>query len=688
MKNIFAAIGLIIFIIYLCSRKLPPEVDFISNPELLAHKKAALTTTDEKVEGAEIENTEIKKTSPLTKNDNTKNWTTHPKPVHKHHLAMEAKHRHHCIERLKAEHRLELDESLPDNERALALARAAERSITSNQQPKLPHNARISRLPDMGIKSIRRSHGYAEVAFRRISSPRFAGKDAQSNYGKLAHSATASSDAHEDEIEEESNGAAAMNGPSKEGAPADEPTPLTMVHPAQVIAEGPTTEFSPEEFSEILDERQLEEMPTLGEHCQGNMDAAVVSDVYGSEVNSAWFELQAQYQVPDAGTATSLWDLRNYDPGEEPMQEAISEPANAGIYLTPAQAEEYNRASAEANSTRNPFDSDDEAEDEDEDEACDNISQSGAEEVRNGVKQDSIGPAFFSQSARNLVVDPSPPAMTAASAAPTNPEQKAIHLSPEQLEEYNQVSSAAFNARNPFDSDDEEDEPSTVGLAAQKTSTESQSTSAQTPPVAEHASQTAPTPVPAPASAPATVNLKMVFPETDALPRRAAAPSTAPTHTWHNPAPALTVAVATSLPPHHSSYIDNAPPPDATYSPDYSPYMAWEHSNPTPMDWDTSTSIHLSNPPGQIITVGGFDIEAGTLREFREVRGATRLNKKGRQQQMLLDCRAGPGKKSLAKAVARGDGERTTGVSKSGRGKRGGERRRGEKAEDCLMTFF
>ena len=685
MKNILAVIGLIIFIIYLCSRKLPPEVDCISNPELLAHKKAALTTTDEKVEGAEIENTEIKKSSPLTENDNTKNWIAHPKPMHKHHLAMEAKPRNHCIERLKAEHRVEPDESLPDNEQALALARAAERSITSNQQPQLPHNARISRLPNMGIKSISRSHWYAKVAFQRISSPQFTGKDAPSNYGKLAHSAAASSDAHEDEIEEESNGTAAMNGPSEEGAPADEPTPPTMVHPAQVIAEGPTMESSPEEFSEILDGRELKDMPTVGEHCQGNLDAAVVSDIYGSEVNSAWFELQAQYQVPEAGTATSLWTLRDDDPGKEPMQEPIPEPANAGIYLTPAQAEEYNRASAEANSTRNPFDSDDEAEDEDEDEACDNISQSGAEEVRSAVKKDSIGLAFFSQSASNLVRDPSPPAMTAASAAPTMPEQKAIHLSPEQLEEYNQVSSAAFNARNPFDSDDEEDEPSIVGSAAQKTSTESQSTSAQTLPVAENAPQTAPAPVPAPASAPAPVNLKMVFPETDALPRLATTPSTAPTHTWHNPAPALTAAVAASLPPHHSSY---APPPDATYSPDYSPSMVWEHSNPTPMDWDTSTSIHLSNPPGRIITVGGFDIEAGTLREFREVRGATRLNKRGRQQQMLLDCRAGPGKKSLAKAVARGDGERTPGVSKSGRGKRGGERRRGEKAEDCLMTFF
>lgn len=603
--------------------------------------------------------------------------------MHKH-LAMELVPRNHFIERLKAEHRDEPDESLPDNERALALARAAERSISSKQQPQLPHMARISRLPDMGISSIRRSYGYAEVAFQRISSPQFSGKDVPSNYGRLAHSAAASSD----EIEEEGNGAAAMNGPNGKGAPADDPTSPTMVHPAQVAAEGPTTECSPEEFSEILDERELEDMPTLGEHCLSNLDAAAVSDIYGSEVNSAWFELQAQYQVPDAGTGTSLWNLRDDDPRDEPKQEAISEPANAGIYLTPAQAEEYNRASAEANITRNPFDSDDEAEDEDEDEACDHISQSGAEEVRNGVKQDSIGPAFFSQSASNLVLDPSPPTMTAASAAPTMPEQKGIHLSPEQLEEYSQVSSAAFNARNPFDSDDEEDEPSTVGSAVGKTSTESQSASAQTPPVAKHAPQMAPAPVRAPASAPAPVNLKIGFPETDALPRHATAPSTAPTHPWHNPAPALAAAVAASLPPHHSSYFDNAPPPDATYSPDYSPSMVWEHSNPTAMDWDTSTSIHLSNPPGRIITVGGFDIEAGTLREFREVRGATRLNRKGRQQQLLLDCRAGPGKKSLAKAVVRGDGGRTTGVSKSGRGKRGGERRRGEKAEDCLMTFF
>lgn len=65
------------------------------------------------------------------------------------------------------------------------------------------------------------------------------------------------------------------------------------------------------------------------------------------------------------------------------------------------------------------------------------------------------------------------------------------------------------------------------------------------------------------------------------------------------------------------------------------------------MDWDTATGIQLSNPPGRIVTIGGFDIEIGTLTEFREVSGAyTRLNKKGQQQQrQFLDCRAGFKKK-------------------------------------------
>lgn len=112
------------------------------------------------------------------------------------------------------------------------------------------------------------------------------------------------------------------------------------------------------------------------------------------------------------------------------------------------------------------------------------------------------------------------------------------------------------------------------------------------------------------------------------------------------------------------------------------------------MDWDTATSIHLSNPPGRIITIGGFDIEMGTLTEFREVRGAnTRLSKKGRrwqQQQQFVDCRAGLKKKeSLEMAEGREGGRRKRVCKKSGRGRRqGGEGGMGEEAEDSPMTLF
>lgn len=670
MKNTLAAIGLIVFIIYLCSWKLPPEVECISNPELLAHKKAGLTSTVEKTERAEIGNTEITQTS------------------HKH-PAMETKHPNHGIERLKAEHRDEYEESLSDNKRGLALARATERSIRPNQEPQLSHKARISRLPEIDINSIRRSHGYPEGAFQEISNAEFDettyGKAAPSNYGEFAHSAAAPSDTHE--IEEEAR-VTAMNEPNEEGTPADEPTSPTMVHQTEVIAgkaEGPAMGSNPEELSEILDEREHEDMLTLTGHSQSNLDAAAVPEIYGGEVNSAWFELQAHYQVPYTGAATSLSDSR-----DEPMQEVISEPANAGNYLTPAQAKEYNRASAEANNTRNPFDSDDDSDGEAEDEACDNLSQAGDEEVQNGSQEDRTWPAFLPQRASTLVVDP---AMTAASAVLTAPEQTVIQLSPEQLEEYNQVSSAAFITRNPFDSDDEDDEPlpSSVGSTAENISTESKFTPAQAPSMAVHTPQMAPAPAPAPAPAAPPVHLKMVFPETDALPQHPTAPSAAPIHTWHNLAPASIAAVAASLPLHDPSFNNNAPTPLTTYSPpnDFSS-MIWELSNPTPMDWDTATSIHLSNPPCRIITVGGFDIEAGTLREFREMRGATRLTKKGRQQQVMLDCRVGLGeKKGLTTAVGRGEGRRK-GVLKSGREKRQGgeERRRAEKAEDCLMTFL
>lgn len=411
--------------------------------------------------------------------------------MHKH-VPMDTQPRNRCVERLKAQHRYGHGGSPSGNEPALALARATERSLTSYQQSEPSQKARISRLSDMGIESIRRSHGYPEVAFERISNPKFDdatySKEAPSNYGDLAHSAAASSDAHEDQIEEEGNRAAAMDELSKGGAPVEQPTSSTITHPTWVIADevkGPAPKFNSEEFSDILDERELEDMLTLGVRSHNRLDAVVVPEIYGGEVNSAWFELQAHYQVPSMGAFTSLPDSRDDEPRDKPIQEAISEPANAGIYLTPAQAEEYNRASAEANNTRNPFDSDDETEDEVEDESYKNISHAGDEEVRNGRQQDCTGPAFMPQPASTLVVDHSPPVTTAASAAPIAPEQKAIRLSPEQLEEYNRVSFAAFNARNPFDSDDEDDEP-LPSTGAEKNSTESKSTPAQTPLMAVH----------------------------------------------------------------------------------------------------------------------------------------------------------------------------------------------------------
>lgn len=44
------------------------------------------------------------------------------------------------------------------------------------------------------------------------------------------------------------------------------------------------------------------------------------------------------------------------------------------------------------------------------------------------------------------------------------------------------------------------------------------------------------------------------------------------------------------------------------------------------MEWDTETRMHVSIPGVRIITVGGFGIEAVSLREFWEVR-APRSNK-------------------------------------------------------------
>lgn len=703
MKNTLAVVGLIIFTVYLCSRELPPKSDCVSNL-----KEATLTSTAESIEMAEIEKTNIGKTSTLTKNEPKQNRITHDKPMHNH-LAVETKSRNPCIEKLKAEHRDEdnIKESLSNSKRGLAMARATESFMKSRKQPQLSSKARISRLPGMGLTPIRRNHRHPEVAFQEMTSANFEGtayvKKAPSSDEQLASSAAASSGARGLGVEGEANRATAINKPNEKCAPADEPTSPNVAGPSQVIAdnaEWPTRVSRPEQFSDLRNERELGDIPTLGGNAQNTFDAAAVSDIYGAEVTSALFEVQAHYQVPNTGAVAGPPNSNDGGPTEEPIQGAVSEPANAGIHLTAAQAEDYNRASAEANNTRNPFDSDDE--DADADEANDNISQAGAAGMQDGVpRQDSTGPAFLAQPASTFIVEPLQPAMTAASAAPIKPEQRAINLSPEQLQEYNQVSFAAFNAPNPFDSDEEDDEPlpSTVGSTAQNASAESQSKPAQTHPMATHASQTVPaptpipTPTPAPASAAAPVNCRMIFPDTDPLPQLATAPSAAPIRTWHNTAPVPIVAV--SAPILQSYNNGNAPPLDAAfYSADDSSCMIWEHSNPTPMDWDTATSIHLSNPPGRIITIGGFDIEMGTLTEFREVRGAnTRLDKKGRrrQQQQFLDCRAGLKKKeSLEMAEGKEGGRRKRVCKKSGRGRRqGGEGRMGEEAEeDSPMTLF
>lgn len=703
MKNTLAAIGLIMFTVYLFSRELPPEADCVSN-----HKNATLTSTAENIEMVEIGNTNIAENLPLTKNEHSKDWTMHHEPKHNH-LAMETKPRNHYIEKLKAEHRDEdnIEESLSHSIRGLAMAKATERCVQSSQQPQFSPKARISSLSEMGLNPIRRNHRHPEVAFQEMTSAKFEGtayvKEAPYSYEQLARPAAASSGAHEPGIEGEANRATAISEPNEKSAPADEFTSPSAAGPSQFIAGNAawsTAVFRPEGFSNLLDERELGDVLTFERNAQNNFGAAALSGIYGAEVDLALFELQAHYQLPNTGAVATLPGSKEDGLTDQPIQGAVSESENAGIYLTPAQAEDYNRASVEANNTRNPFDTDDE--DDDEDEANAIISQAGADEMQNGaLQQDSIEPAFLAEPASTLIVDPSPSAMTAASAAPTGPEQKVINLSPEQLQEYNQVSSAAFNARNSFDSDDEDDEPlpSTVGSTVKKASAESQSTPAQTPPMATHASQTvqtpAPVPVPALAPAAAPVNCRIIFPETDPLPLLAAAP--APTWTWHNTAPAPIAVVAAPI---IKSYNNgNVSPSDAAfYSPDDSPCMIWEHSNPEPMDWDTAISIHLSNPPGRIITIGGFGIKMGTLTEFREVKGAnTRLNKKGRrrrgqqqqQQQVLLNCRARLKKKESLVLAEGTEGGRKKGVcKKSGRGKRqGGEGRRGEEAEDILMTF-
>lgn len=700
MKNTLGVVGLIIFTVYLCSRELPPKSGCVSN-----HREATLTSAAENIEMAEVENKNIGKTSPLTKNKPTRNWTTHYKPMHNH-LAVETKSRNPCIEKLKAEHRDEDNiEGSPSNSKRLAMTRATERFMKSSKQSQLSSKARIPRLPEMGLTPIRRNHKYTEVACQEMTSANFGGttyaKKALSSYEQLASSAAAAaaSGARELGVEGEANRAIAINKPNGKCALAGEPTSPKVAGSFQVIAgnaERPTRVSRAEEFSDLLDKRDLGDMPTLGCYSQNTFDAAAVSDIYGAEVTSALFEVQAHYQVPNTVPVAGPPNLNDDGPTEEPIQGAVLEPADAGIHLTAAQAEDFNRASAEASNTRNPFDSDDE--DAHADEANDNISQAGADGMQDGVlRQDSTGPGFLAQPASTLIVDHLQPVMTAASAAPIKPEAKAINLSPEQLQEYNQVSFAAFNAPNPFDSDDEDDDPlsSTVGPTAQNTSAEPQREPAQTHPMATHASQTVPAaaPVSNPAPVPAPVNCRMIFPDTDPLPQLATAPSTAPIRAWHNTAPVPIVAVTAPI---LQSYNNgNAPPLDAAfYSPDDSSCMIWVHSNPTPMDWDTDTGIHLSNPPGRIINIGGFDIEMRTLTEFREVRGAnTRLNKKGRrwqQQQQFLDCRAGLKKKeSLEMAEGREGGRSKRVCKKSGRGRRQrGEGRVGEEPEDSPMTLF
>lgn len=99
MKNTLTVIGLIVFTVYLCGRNLPPTSDCVSN-----HKKASLSS--------------MGKSSLLTKNEPTKNWITHHKPMHNH-IAMEIKLRNYCIEMLKVEQRDEdkIEESPSNSKR-------------------------------------------------------------------------------------------------------------------------------------------------------------------------------------------------------------------------------------------------------------------------------------------------------------------------------------------------------------------------------------------------------------------------------------------------------------------------------------------------------------------------------------------------------------------------------------------
>lgn len=228
---------------------------------------------------------------------------------------------------------------------ARALAREKERPIKSNPQPQLSKKkSRISGL-EIDVNSIRRSHGYPQVAFQELPSAKFEetaySKEALSRCEELARLAAASPGAYEDEIEEEAR-ATAVNEPNKEGAPADKPISPSTVHPSQVLAdkaEEPKTKSTPEEFFEMLDKRELGDMLMLGGDSQSSLAIAVVSHSYGGEANSAWYELQAHHRVPNTGAATTPSESRNDEPSDEPIQVAISEPAHEGIHPAPAQAE-------------------------------------------------------------------------------------------------------------------------------------------------------------------------------------------------------------------------------------------------------------------------------------------------------------------------------------------------------------
>lgn len=155
MKKTPAFIFLIIFTVFLCSKEFPPKSSCVLN-----HKKATLTSTAENIEMADIENTNIGKTSLLKNNEPTKNGITHHKPMHNC-LAMEEKSRNPCIEKLKAEHRDEdnIEECLSNSKRGLAMARATESFMKSSKQPQLSPKDRIPRPPVIGLTPTLTNHG-------------------------------------------------------------------------------------------------------------------------------------------------------------------------------------------------------------------------------------------------------------------------------------------------------------------------------------------------------------------------------------------------------------------------------------------------------------------------------------------------------------------------------------------------